>query len=503
MKYILGIDTGTQSTKVIFYDPESHRIAAEASAPHEIIVADGGHREQKAEWWTEALNSALKKIPEEIRSRTIAAGVSGQQHGFVPLDASGNVLSNVKLWCDTATAEECEEIMKRAGGADACLKETGNTILPGYTASKILWLKKKKPDVYKYLSTILLPHDYINFFLTGKKVMECGDASGTGLLKVPKKTWSAKICKAIDPEKDLTVCLPSLIASHESAGNIQPKAAEYLGLPAGIPVSSGSGDNMMGAIGMGAVEEGIACISLGTSGTLFAYSKKPAADPSGNAAAFCSATGGWLPLICTMNCTAGTELFRKLFDLPVKELDAQAAQSKPGSLGIIMLPYFNGERTPNLPYGSGCVFGLTPANLEKPHILRAAMESAVFGLRYGMEIFNKMEIHPKEIRITGGGSKSQLWRQICADILGMPIHVPENSEGAAFGAALQALWMLRVRTNIESPQQVLKELITQHVRLNSNQGAIPIPAHTEIYNTVYKKYLQYAEALSPFFKNQI
>jgi len=169
MKYILGIDTGTQSTKVIFYDPESHRIAAEASAPHEIIVADGGHREQKAEWWTEALNSALKKIPEEIRSRTIAAGVSGQQHGFVPLDASGNVLSNVKLWCDTATAEECEEIMKRAGGADACLKETGNTILPGYTASKILWLKKKSPMYINTFQQYYFPTTILTFFSPVKK----------------------------------------------------------------------------------------------------------------------------------------------------------------------------------------------------------------------------------------------------------------------------------------------------------------------------------------------
>ena len=277
MKIVLGIDNGTQSTKTMFYDADSGQVVALASAGHDLIAEDDGTREQKAEWWIDALLSCMNQVDPGIRSQVQAVGVSGQQHGFVAVDDAGKPLYKVKLWCDTSTAGECVEMTKAFGGEEKLLSEAGNLIAPGYTASKILWLKKTYGDLYSRMKWVLLPHDYLNFWLTGEAVMEYGDASGTGLLDVRTRRWQEDLINSIDP--GLLSMLPRLIEPDAVAGRISAEAAEATGLPEGIPVSSGGGDNMMGAIGTGTVSDGVITMSMGTSGTLYGYSDKPIVDP--------------------------------------------------------------------------------------------------------------------------------------------------------------------------------------------------------------------------------
>lgn len=494
LKTVIGIDNGTQSTKVVFYNYETGKIAASASAPHDLISREDGSREQKASWWIQALQSCFDQIDPGIKQTALAAGVSGQQHGFVPVDGEGNVLNDVKLWCDTSTAGECRELTESYGSDEKLLEDTGNLILPGYTASKILWFKKAHPAEYAKMKHVLLPHDYLNYYLTGEAVMEYGDASGTALLDVRSRTWHRELVESLDP--GLMDCLPRLIEPWEAAGTVLPEVAEQFGIPAGIPVSSGGGDNMMGALGTGTTRDGVLTMSLGTSGTLYGYSDKPIVDPDGNLAAFCSSSGGWLPLLCTMNCTVATELMRDLFEYGVKEFDQLGARAPVGAEGILTLPFFNGERTPNLPNGKGCIVGMTASNVKKENIFRSALESAILGMKVGLDSFENLGFKAKEIRLIGGGANSKIWRQITADVMNLPVVIPESPEAAALGAAVQALWCLE---KSEGKDTDINVLIDEHIALDSEGGCVPVPENVEKYKAVYAEYSRYVEALSPLF----
>ena len=490
VKTVCGIDLGTQSCKVVIYDYENKKAVASSQAAIELIAENDGTREQKAEWYLDALKSCFGALDAGIKNSIAAIGVSGQQHGFVPLDADGKPLYNVKLWCDTATAAECEEITRAAGGEDRIIAEAGLPMRPGYTAPKVLWLKKHKNDAFKRLRHILLPHDYVNYLFTGEYVAEYGDASGTALFDVRKREWSAKIAGLIDPA--VIDCLPKLIKSEASAGDVSAAASALFGIPEGIPVAGGGGDNMMGAIGTGTVKDGFLTLSLGTSGTLYGYSDSPVIDPSGDLAAFCSSSGGWLPLLCTMNCTVASEEFRGLFGLDVKAFDGEAAKAPIGAEGVVVLPFFNGERTPNLPNGRAGVNGITAANFKRENIARAALESAIFGMRIGMEGFNKLGFKAREIRLIGGGAKSPLWRSIAANVLKLPVRAPSGGEAAAMGGAIQALWHL-------NPGSSIGALADEHVVL---EGALaePDPVSQAAYDEAYGSYSRYLEALSPLYK---
>ncbi len=496
MAIVIGIDVGTQSTKTIFYDTEAKTIVASAQAPHELTARDDGSREQEATWWLDAIIACFRRIPTEVREAATAIGVSGQQHGFVPVDAKGEVLYPVKLWNDTSTALECGELTKMLGGSSVLLAEEGNLILPGYTASKILWFKKNHPDLYARMAKILLPHDYVNFFLTGAYTMEYGDASGTALLDIRTRKWSKRILEAIDPDRDLSDTLPQLIGAHECAGRVSTKAAHLLGIPEVIFVSSGGGDNMMGAIGTGTVHDGTLTMSLGTSGTIYGASNKPIVDPQGLLAAFCSSTGNWLPLLCTMNCTVASEVTRALFNKGVKEFDATAMKAPIGSNGVVMLPYFNGERTPNYPRGKGCLMGFGLETMNEANISRAAMESSIFGLKLGLESFQNLGYSPKEIRLIGGGSKSLVWRQMVADICDLPVVVPKITEAAALGGALQAYWGL---LHSQGSGLGIGEIVADHVSLDEGSACLPIPANVSQYRTAYRTYASYVAVVEPIF----
>jgi xylulokinase len=498
MRAVLGIDLGTQSLKVVVYDFEAKRVAATASAPLTIDQDASGKAEQEPDAWLEALAAALQQVPTTARDAVLAIGVSGQQHGLVALGLDGKPLRPAKLWCDTTTQADAEEIMTAVGGRDRCITLSGNAIVTGFTAPKILWLRKHEPERYDAMADILLPHDYVNFALTGQKAMEHGDASGTGLLDVRKRSWHRGMLDAMDSSRDLGDCLPSLVESGEFIGETNEQATARFGLRPGIPVAVGGGDNMMGAIGTGNVRPGRLTMSLGTSGTLYAYADEPIVDPEGNIAAFCSSTGGWLPLLCTMNCTFATELVRAPLDVALADFDATIAAVPAGSEGLVALPFFNGERTPNLPAAKGSLIGLDASNCSKGHLLRATVEGATFGLKFGIDELAGLGLPGSEIVLTGGGANSRAWQQIVADITGLPVTCLRDNEGAGFGAALQALWTLERQTDAGIG---IADVTDEHVERDTAQGAEPNRLDADAYVEAYAAYRRALAQIAPLYSN--
>ncbi|MCI2263515.1 xylulokinase [Xanthomonas indica] len=493
---VAGIDAGTQSLKVVVYDPVGRSVVASSSAPLDLHAAADGSREQRPADWVAAMQACFRAIDPSLRSRLGALAVSGQQHGFVPVDAAGEVLAPAKLWCDTSTSAECVQIMNAVGGTARTIALAGNPILTGYTASKLPWTKTHRPEAYARLATILLPHDYLNFVLTGQRFCEYGDASGTGWLDVRTRTWSTELLRATDPQRDLAECLPRL-AAPDALFDIDPAAASLLGVPATLKVAVGGGDNMMAAIGTGCVVPGRLAMSLGTSGTLFAYSDTPVVDPDGAWAAFCSSTGGWLPLICTMNCTVATEQVAAAFGFSTRDGDAHLHATAPGADGLVMLPFLNGERTPDLPLGKGVLAGLDTANMTPAHLYRAAMEGATYSLKYGFDAFVRAGMHFERIVLTGGGSNSGAWRQLVADVFGLPVDVPTQPEGAAFGAALQALWAVGLARGDAAS---IADIAQRHVAVDPQLSARPDPARTQAYAAAYARFLRHLDALTPLLR---
>jgi xylulokinase len=478
MSLYVGVDSGTQSVKAIALDAESGRVLAEARAPHRMIEGlPPGHMEQHPQEWVAAMDAAIGEVASRIdRSRVRGIGVSGQQHGFVPLDGAGAVIRPAKLWCDTSTAAECAILTRRLGGPTAVIRKTGLPFLPGYTAPKVLWLKRREPENFKRLRHILLPHDYLNFHLTGNYFMEHGDASGTAFMDVRRRAWSQAAMDAVDAR--VAACLPALSPSHEPCGTLRPEVAARYGFPAGTIVSAGGGDNMMGAIGTGNVVPGAVTASFGTSGTIYAFSRKPVVDPRGEIAAFCSSTGGWLPLLCTMNVTGVTEQVRSLFGWSHSELETAAAGAPAGSGGLMLLPYLDGERTPNLPRGTGVYFGLSRSTMSQGHLARSAIEGATLGMNYGLRRLSALGVKAREIRLTGGGARSALWRQIAADVFGVPVVAMAQDESAALGGALQAAWC-------DSPGRgsgaALAALCARSVSLDESTRCVPDRGRAALY----------------------
>jgi xylulokinase len=495
---VLGVDSGTQSTKVIVVNARDGAVAGQASRAYGLIPGlPPGAKEQHPRTWRDAASQAIRDALQQAKAsagEVAAIGVSGQQHGFVPLDKEGQVIRPAKLWCDTSTASECDQITHKLGGVQAVIEEIGNAILPGFTASKILWLKRKEPKHYARLATVLLPHDYLNYWLTGNKVMEFGDASGTALLDVKKRRWSRAVIQAIDPE--LESALPPLAPSDQPAGVLQEATARELGLGEKVLVSAGGGDNMMGAIGTGNTVAGVVTASFGTSGTIYACSERPVIDAQGEIAAFCDSTNRWLPLLCTMNVTAATEIVRKDFDMTHEQFEGEAAKAPAGSDGLTLLPYLEGERTPNVPHGTGVWFGVNQKTFTAAHFARAAMEGVTLGMNYGLRRLRQLGVKPRQIRVTGGGAKSKLWRQIMADVFDAEVVTVKVSEGAAYGAALQALWCWRLQ---RGERVKISDITGEFVRLNKAETARPAKEEVSVYRELQTIQDELSLALRPVF----
>src|SRR5690349_3790724 len=363
-----GFDVGTQGLKGLIVDASARRVVARASAAYGLIpdLPDGA-AEQHPDTWIRALGSVARELfsaPGVDAARLAGIGVSGQQHGLVVLDGAGRPLRAAKLWCDTSTAEEARELSARLGRA----------IPTGFTASKALWLARREPDTWRRTQSVLLPHDYVNFRLSGASWCEAGDASGTGWFDPARRAVDAEACRAIDPR--LAELLPPLAAPGSIPGRLSPDGARLLGLPdalAGTPLSTGAGDSMASAIGAGATREGVAVLSLGTSATVFAHASRPIVDPSGSVAPFCDSTGGWLPLLCVMNATGALEEVRAAWNASHEELEREAAHLPCDPDGPLCIPFFAGERVPDLPRARAALLDLGPGSLTRGRVYRACL----------------------------------------------------------------------------------------------------------------------------------
>ncbi len=433
-RFYVGLDVGTQSTKGVLLDTSRRGAAAlvaRASSSYGLIEGlPSGAAEQHPHTWRDAVGSVVRELLAAVdASRVAGIGVSGQQHGLVVLDEKDQVIRPAKLWCDTTTTDE----------ADAITRAGRYAVPTGYTLPKLLWMKRHEPENFARIRHVLLPHDYVNFLLSGRKFMEAGDASGSGAFDPLTRNYDEAILNFVDARA--RSFFPELVAADRVPGRVNQAAADWLGLPEGAVVSPGGGDNMMSAIGSGATRSGVTVVSLGTSGTVFAYSATPVVDPDGLIAGFCDSTGAWMPLLCTMNVTNVSEEVRGAFGLDHAAITALAAKVPAGSDGVTLLPYLVGERVPNLPHASGALLGLRMGSLSAGHLFRAALEGTTLGLASGVERMKRLGLEVHGLRVVGGGSKNPLWRQIIADCMNAPVEVLLEPESAALGAAIQASWV--------------------------------------------------------------
>ncbi len=481
----IGIDCGTQGTKVIVYDQKARKIVSDGYEKHDLVALENGRREQDPKWWIAALDVAMHQALDglgEKRKDIRAIGVSGQQHGLVVLDGRNDVIRPAKLWNDTETARENAELIEALGGDMGTIEKIGTSIPVGYTASKLLWMKKHEPELFSRISMAFNPKDYINYYLSGVLATDIGSASGTGYFNVNTLTWSDEVVSLMDPSGILAKALPTLALDGEPVGTITKEIARRYGLEESVLVAPGSGDNMMASLGTGTVEDGTAAMTLGTSGVINMYSSTNRPfffDPITQIQ--CAGNGGWIPSVMTMNATSTSTAYQELFSLSVKEFDRYLETSSPGAEGVVMVPYLNGERMPALPGSKGVVAGLTFKTLTPENLIRASAESVIFNLRWGRDLLTKNTGAIEVMKITGGGSNSAPWRQITADIMNTEIIGVTSKESGSLGAALQAMWV--------DGQGDITQLCKDHVELDYSKHATPNPEATEFYNGVYESYL--------------
>ncbi len=496
--YAIGVDSGTQGTKTLIIN-FSGKVLGKGYAPHVSIKGlNPGESEQEPHVWLEALEKALKDALKEAKidaKKVVCLGISGQQHGFVPLDKKGHPIRPAKLWNDTSSVKETGCLLDTMGGQKQYISKLGINLAVGYTASKILWLKRHEPENYDRLSTVLLPHNYLNYALTGEKHMEYGDASGTGLMDIRKLQWHPEAVSAVDSDSDQH--LPPLSHPSEPIGQMKKEFALRFGFGS-ILVSSGGGDNMMGAIGTGNVFPGVVTLSLGTSGTIYSFSDTPVIDSEGEIAAFCSSSGGWLPLLCTMNVTNTTEHLKILFNLTNEELEVLASSTPAGAKDLLFLPFIDGERVPAIPSAKGVFFGLDKDTFDSSYMARAVLEGTIFNLGYGFARMRSLGLNPEEIRATGGGSENRLWLQIVANIFQTPVVTLLEKEAAAFGAAIQSIWSYSLHTQRESIH--IKDL-TDSIVKRDQKIIEPEPETFPRYEYLQERFNSLWHTLTPEFQS--
>jgi len=449
MAYLIGVDIGTSGTKTVLFD-EAGRTVADALYEYPLYQPKAGWAEQDPiDWWVatyESISDVIAKSgvnPDDIKG----VGLSGQMHGLVMLDAAGNVLRRSIIWCDQRTSEECAEITELVG-KEKLIEITANPALTGFTASKIMWVKKHEPEIFEKCRKILLPKDYIRYMLTGEFATEVSDASGMQLLDVPARNWSRYVLDKLGIDIGM---LGKVYESCEVTGQITESAAKLTGLRPGTPVVGGAGDQAASAVGCGIVREGVASVTIGTSGVVFAHTDSIKIDPLGRVHTFCHAVpGAWRVMGVTQGAGLSFKWMRDNFfaaekltaaqtgDDPNYVMDQIAKNSPVGAGGIIYLPYLMGERTPHLdPFARGVFFGLSAIH-EKRDLLRAVLEGVVFSLCDCMDILREMGINPTSVYAAGGGGNSKLWRQMLADAFGMSISVSSSKQGGALGVAILA-----------------------------------------------------------------
>jgi xylulokinase len=425
---VLGVDSSTQSTKVLAVDVASGEIVGEGRAPH-----TGHDTQDPQDWWVALVAAVQEAAPAGAEVAAISVG--GQQHGMVALDAENRVICPAPLWNNVDAAPDAERLNRLANFA----KEVGTYLVASITITKLAHLARTNPAALECLDAVALPHDWLNLKLTGRLATDRGEASGSGWWSPMSGQHRRDLLSlAIGEEKAAQIRLPDVCAPAEPIGALSEEAAHALGLRAGIPVGPGTGDNMAAALGVGA-RPGELVISLGTSGTAFAVSEHPVTDELGEIEGFADATDRYLPLACMLNCTRVLDSIAAMVGLERDAALEQAGAAEPGADGVWLVPYLAGERLPNLPHATGSLFGLTMENARSDALVRAALDGVAAGLAYGVEALADHAVTGTEVVLVGGGSQHPAWRQAIADATGLPVHVRGGREHAALGAAMQAI----------------------------------------------------------------
>lgn len=439
MAYFLGIDASTTGVKALLVD-ETGSVVSTATTEIPLSTPRPLWSEQDpADWWRGAANSVRQVLAETGSGQEVAAvGLTGQMHGLTILDEAGQVLRPALLWNDQRTGAQCDEIRQRLG-KKRLIELTGNDALTGFTAPKILWVRENEPETYARIRHILLPKDYVRFRLTGAYATDRAGAAGTLLLDIKSRDWSREVLEALDIPAEW---LPPTHEGPQVTSRISDEAAAATGLKTGTPVVAGGGDQAAQAVGVGAVQPGIIALTLGTSGVVFASAAEPFIEPEGRLHAFCHAVPNRWHMMGVMLSAAGSLRWYRDTLAPGLDYDTlltPAAQVPAGSEGLLFLPYLTGERTPHPdPLARGAFAGLTVRH-SQPHMTRAVLEGVAFGLRDSFELMKSAGLTDiKQVRVSGGGAKSPLWRQILADVLNVELVTVNTTEGAAYGAALLA-----------------------------------------------------------------
>lgn len=508
MPYLLGIDVGTTGTRAVVVDSTDGRVVGAATEEHPLATPRPLWAEQDPrDWWRStvgAVRGALAHGRDAAGTIEITAvGLSGQMHGVVLLDADGEVLGPAIIWCDGRCQAECDEITARVG-AERLIELTANPALVGFSAGKLLWIRRYRPRRYEHARAFLLPKDYIRYRLTGECATEVSDASGTLLFDVAARRWSVPMLQALDIDPAL---LPPVSESPEITGRLSTTAAGAIGtagLAAGTPVAGGGGDQAAGAVGAGIVRPGLVSSTIGSSGVVFAHCDRPVRDPRGRVHTFCHAVpGAWHVMGVTQSAGLSLRWFRDRFVADAERAEAaaagrdvyeiltdEAARVPAGSDGLLFLPYLMGERTPHLnPRARGLWFGLTAAH-ERAHLIRSILEGVAFSLRDCLDVLLGMGVTVDEIRAAGGGARSMLWRQIQADVFERDVVTVNAVEGPAYGAALIAGVGAGIWTSVP-------EACARCLRVVSRVG--PQARLAPVYRERLKVYRELYERLAPVF----
>jgi xylulokinase len=489
MEHVIGIDISTTATKAVVVDGQG-AVVAEGAGSYGYDVPRSGWSEQDPALWWEATTGAVRSALSAGRidpSSVVAVGLTGQMHGLVLLDADHRVLRPAILWNDQRTAAQCDAIRERVG-ADRLIEVTGNDAMTGFTAPKLLWVRDHEPELYARIAHVLLPKDHVRLRLTGELAVDKADGAGTLLFDVAARDWSPEVLGALDIEASW---LPRTFEGPEVTGQLTAAAAEATGLVPDTPVVAGGGDQAANAVGVGAVDPGTMALSLGTSGVVFAPTDAPRIAAGGRAHAFCHAVPDRWHLMGVMLSAAGSlRWYRDVLapDQDFGTLTEEAATAPVGAGDLWFLPYLTGERTPHSdPHIRGAFLGLDVRH-TRTHLTRAVMEGVAFGLRDGLELMLATGVPaPEQIRASGGGVRSPLWRQILADVLGAEIATVTTAEGAAFGAGLLAAvgagWY-------DDVQEAVEAVVTV------TPAATPGPDHQR-YRELHAAYQRLYPALAP------
>lgn len=488
----LGIDVGTGGTRALLLD-EHGGVRHAFTAPHdEMMMARPLWAEQHPQNWWSAAQTAIRGVLAEAQvngDQVRAIGLSGQMHGSTLLDEAGDVVRPALIWCDQRSQQQVDAINAQAG-ADFVLASTANPVLTGFTLPKLLWVRDNEPAHYDRVRHLLLPKDYVRYQLTGEYATDVSDASGTALFDVVRRRWSVELASKLGVDAAI---LPKCYESPEVTGIVHARAAEATGLRAGTPVVAGGGDQASSAIGNGIVEPGVVSCTIGTSGVVFAHMEKPAYDPAGRVHTFCHAVPGkWHVMGVTQGAGLSLQWFRNQVapGVAYDDLMADAARIPAGSEGLIWLPYLMGERTPHLDaIARGGWVGLT-ASHTRAHMVRAVIEGVSFSLRDCLGLIHDLGVDPVAVRVSGGGAKSPVWRQMLADIFQRRVVVLESQEGSAQGAGLLAMvGSGHFATVEEACRAAVREV----------DGVVARPREAAAYDRAYEVYRSLYPALKPFF----